>query len=209
MRIVTRIKVCGITSLDDALAAARAGVDALGFVFADSPRRIAPHRAREIVRRLPPFVRSVGVFGDVGADEARETAALAGVDLVQLHGTVAPRSGARLGRPVIRRLRVGEGDTRETLRRRMSRLGATAVLLDPGAGDGVPFRWEIARGLGRTVIVAGGLDPYNVATAVRQARPYAVDVARGVEEVPGCKSPAKLRAFVAAVRREDERRAAR
>jgi len=200
---MTRIKVCGIVRAEDAHAAVAAGADALGFVFAESPRRVTPEAVRAIVRSLPPFVRTVGVFQDAPFDRVREVVALAGVDLVQFHGAAAPRDRGELDRPVIQRFPVLDGDTAERLRARVAGFGDAAILLDPGAGSGIGFRWEIARGLPGTVIVAGGLDAGNVGRAIREARPYAVDVASGVETAPGIKCADKLRAFVAAVRSED------
>lgn len=205
---MTRIKICGIARAADALAAAEAGVDAIGFVLDDSPRRIGADDVRAIVRRLPPFVRTVGVFRNAELTVVRELAARAEIDVVQLHGDEPPALGLGVGRPVIQRFRVAVGDTTERLRARLARFVGSTVLLDPGAGCGIPFRWEIARGLPGPVIVAGGLDAENVGRAIRAARPYAVDVSSGIEDAPGIKSVAKMRAFVAAVRSEDARNAA-
>jgi phosphoribosylanthranilate isomerase len=202
---VTRIKICGIVRVADALAAVAAGADALGFVFDASPRRIEPEAARAIVRRLPPFVRTVGVFRESGPETVREIARRAEIDVVQLHGDEPAPFDLDLGLPLVRRFRVAEDDTPERLRARLAAYERSSVLLDPGTGSGVSFRWEIARGLPGCVIVAGGLDPSSVGRAVRAARPYAVDVSSGVEEAPGIKSDAKMRAFVAAVRSEDDR----
>ncbi len=202
---MTRIKVCGIVRQEDAQAAVEAGADALGFVFAESLRRADPDAVRQIVRGLPPFVRTVGVFKDAPPAEVREVASRTGVDLVQLHGAEEPHDCQTVGRPVLKRLAVHEGDTSAHLRQRLAGYDVAAVLLDPGAGSGVPFRWEIAHGLPGNVILAGGLDAANVGRAIRAARPYAVDVSSGVESAPGIKSADKLRAFVAAVRSEDAR----
>ena len=204
---MTRIKICGIVRPADALAACEAGADAIGFVLDRSPRQIDPDEARSIVRRLPPFVRTVGVFRDTAPSVVREIAGRAEVDVVQLHGERPAAPDLDLGYPLIRRLRVEADDTNARLRERLAPFAGASVLLDPGAGSGIPFRWEIAQGLPGRVIVAGGLDPANVARAVRAARPYAVDVSSGVEDAPGIKSEAKMRAFVAAVRSEDDRAA--
>lgn len=205
---MTRVKICGITNLDDALAAVEAGADALGFVFAASPRRIEPAQAAAIAERLPPFVVRAGVFVDAPAEELRAVARAVPLDVIQLHGD-EPRTLTRvLGLRVVRRIRVRDDDTRERLRERLAGHEAAAFLLDPGSGSGRTFRWEIARELGVRVVVAGGLTPANVGAAIRAARPYAVDVCSGVERRPGAKDPAALRAFVAAVREEDDRHTA-
>jgi len=200
---MTRVKICGITSFEDAECAVEAGADALGFVFAASPRQISPGQARDIVRRLPPFVRTVGVFVDAPFDEVQAVATRAGVDVVQLHGQEEPGYCGRFSRTVLKRLAVSEDDTAEVLAARAASYNVSAVLLDPGAGSGRTFRWELARGIRQLVILAGGLTPENVAAAVCAVRPYGVDVASGVEESPGCKSPARVRAFIEEVRRED------
>lgn len=200
---MTRIKICGITSVDDALAAVTAGADALGFVFTDSPRRISPDRARAITDRLPPFVRRVGVFRDARVEEIEAIAEEAGLDTIQLHGDESPLLCSRVRRPVLKRLRVTDDDTPQSLRERFAAFRVAACLLDPGAGEGKTFRWELGRALGPQLIVAGGLTQDNVAEAIRAARPYAVDVSSGVEATPGRKDRARMEAFVRAVRRED------
>ena len=202
---MTRVKICGLTSVRDALAAVEAGADALGFVFAASPRRVEPQEAREIVRRLPPFVRTVGVFRDASYEEIRRGIDESGVDVIQLHGEESPQLCARLYRPVLKRLPIGEPGDNLDLRRRVASYTVAALLLDPGAGSGRTFPWEMARGLPGKIIVAGGLNSENVVAAVRAARPYAVDVASGVEARPGVKDHDKIRALIGSVRREDER----
>lgn len=202
----TRIKICGITRLKDALLAADLGAAALGFNFyRPSPRYIEPRAAREIIKKLPPFVTSVGVFAnEVSAANIIKTASLAGVQAVQLHGT-APKLDAHPldGFLLIRAVAVGDGLAMRELR--VSR--ADAFLLDtpdanlPG-GTGRTFAWELAKNVSsrRPIILAGGLTPENVGRAIRKLRPYAVDVATGVESSPGIKDPKKLRAFFAAVK---------
>ncbi|MCC6483454.1 MAG: phosphoribosylanthranilate isomerase [Armatimonadetes bacterium] len=198
---MTRVKICGITNLQDAQAAVEAGADALGFVFAESPRRISPESARDIIRRLPPFVQAVGVF--VGEDpDASTIAAACSLDAVQLH------SGYSL--PYVRRI----ADRRIVLGIRVKNEAslqdvpgvehACAILLDAfvpeaAGGSGKTFDWELARQadrLGKPVIVSGGLTVDNVESAVRQMRPYAVDVSSGVESRPGVKDPEKVRLFI-------------
>lgn len=207
----TRVKICGITRAEDALLAAELGAAALGFNFyAPSPRYIAPERARAIIAQLPPFVMPVGVFAnETRARHVAEVARRAGVAAVQLHGPRFPQTGAELaGFPIIRAVAVRPGMRPGQLRR----LKARAFLLDafdpqaPG-GTGKTFDWRLARAARRygRIILAGGLTPRNVERAIRRVRPYAVDVASGVERRPGKKDPRKLRAFFRAVERAEGR----
>lgn len=205
----TRIKVCGITRSDDALLAVRLGASALGFnFFSSSPRYIEPGAARAIIGQLPPFVMAVGVFANEAEMEhvigiARE----AGVGAIQLHGPRFPDSiGQPDGFPVIRAVAVAGGFRAEML----TNLQARAFLLDAyhpnlSGGTGKSFNWELARDANRygTIILAGGLNSENVGQAIRQVRPFAVDVASGVESAPGKKDPELLRAFFAAVQEAD------
>ena len=206
----TKVKICGITRLDDAELAAELGASALGFNFyAPSPRYIAPADAFEIVRRLPPFVITVGVFADETVpDHVADIAREAGVNAVQLHNPRRPASvGATLGRyPVIWTVAVATGFVPEILKA----LKATAFLLDAShptlrGGTGRTIDWNLARAAKQygCIILAGGLTPENVGEAIRTVRPYAVDVASGVESSPGKKDPAKLRGFFAAVQEAD------
>ena len=206
---MTRIKICGITTLRDALAAVDAGADALGFVFAPSPRRVSPDQAHRIIDRLPPFVRCVGVFRDAPLDDVERFANESGVGVVQLHGGEGADYCRWLDRPILKRFSADDGETAESLRSRVAGYSVSAVLLDPGAGDGRTFPWELARGLEQPVVVAGGLGPDNVARAIRIACPYAVDVSSGVEDEPGHKNPELMTAFVRAVREADAVHAAR
>ncbi len=200
---MTRIKICGLTKADDALLAVEAGADALGFVFADSPRRITPGAAELIVTDLPPLVGTVGVFVNDRTEEIISIARRIGLDALQLHGDELPRDCEQLPRKVIKRFNILENDTPKTLRERMRRYRVAAYMLDPGAGSGKTFDWEIARDLPGPLIVSGGLNPDNVADAIRLLRPFAVDVSSGVEYEPGRKDPGKMKAFVQAVRDAD------
>jgi len=202
--IVTRIKICGFTNLDDAREACAAGADALGFVFAESKRRIAPDTAREIIEHLPPLTPTVGVFMNQPRDYVIAAAADAGLNVVQLHGDEAPRDCAGAPYRIIKRFNISETATTDALRVQMRRYRVSAYLLDPGAGDGKTFDWRIARGLPAPLIVSGGLTPDNVASAIRTLRPYAVDVCSGVEAAPGRKDPERVRAFIEAVRKTDD-----
>jgi phosphoribosylanthranilate isomerase len=203
------IKVCGITRPEDGLLAAEAGVDAVGFVFYPmSPRRVEAARAAEIARELPPLVTRVGVFVDASRDDMARVADEVGLDVLQLHGDEPPETLEGLPRRPLKAVRVGAGFSPEDALRYGS---AAGVVVDtrlvgqtamPG-GTGAPFDWTLVRGLRDQVtflMLAGGLSPDNVAEAIAEVRPHAVDVSSGVERLPGRKEPARVRAFVEAVR---------
>jgi phosphoribosylanthranilate isomerase len=203
---MTRIKICGVTSPDDALAAIDAGADALGFVFAESPRKVSLAVAEQIVAELPPLVSAVGVFVGAAVDEVATLAERVGLDAVQLHGHESPDDCQRLPCKVIKGFDILEGDTSDSLRKRMERYRAAAYLLRPGPGGGPTFYWDVAGTLSGRLIVSGGLSPDNVGVVIRRVRPFAVDVCSGVESEPGRKDPEKLRVFVEAVRQADDAR---
>ena len=201
-----RVKICGITRLEDALAAARLGADALGFNFwPGSKRFIAPAEARRIIRALPPLLATVGVFVDPSHDEAVAAAAVSGVQVLQLHGDEPPEACRAFQLPVVKGLRVGGPEALAELDRYA---GLAGILLDaasPGyGGSGLTFDWAIARAAAARVplLLAGGLTPDNVGEAVRAVRPWAVDVASGVESSPGVKDPVKLAAFIRAAKEQ-------
>lgn len=203
-----RIKICGITSCEDAWAAVDSGADALGFIFVTgTPRYIEPEAAADIVAQMPPFVATVGVFIDRTPEEVERIVDACGLSLAQLHGNESPAECGRLRTPFVKTIRVqGEHDL-ETLRIYPE---ARAFLLDtyvvdrPG-GTGRTFPWEIAAKAARQarVILSGGLAPDNVALAVAQVRPYAVDVCSGVEACPGRKDHRKVREFIEQARKAD------
>jgi phosphoribosylanthranilate isomerase len=204
---MVRIKICGITNLEDARLAADLGAQALGFNFYPlSPRKVDPEAARAIIAQLPPLVLSVGVFVDEDAGVVRDLAARVGLDWVQLHGQESPEYCRSLGRRVIKAFRIKDAASLAFLA--VYQGAAQALLLDTYrtgqvGGTGETFDWQLARRAheyGR-IILAGGLTPENVAQAIRVAQPQAVDVASGVEAAPGKKDPEKLRKFIAAVRR--------
>ncbi len=203
---MVRVKICGITNSGDALLAAELGAHALGFIFyKKSPRSVTPDKARRIIGQLPPFVATVGVFVDEDAAAVREIASLAGVDWVQLHGRESPDYCRSLWRRVIKGFRVKGEEIYAQLTEYQG--AAQAFLLDaykPGTpgGTGETFNWEIARQVKKCgpIILAGGLNPDNVAEAIRIARPAAVDAASGVEAAPGKKDREKMRAFIEAVK---------
>jgi len=198
-----RIKICGITNETDAAAAVHAGADALGFIFyKGSPRCVAPGRAAEIVAGLPPFVVPVGVFVNAAADEVDGICKTAGIQVVQLHGDEPPGFCEALGRPVIKAFRVRDASWKSDA----ADYPVGAVLLDTYAedrygGTGATFDWRLVEGSPHPVILSGGLNPDNVAEAVRSVRPYGVDTGSGVEREPGRKDHGKIRAFVEAARR--------
>jgi indole-3-glycerol phosphate synthase/phosphoribosylanthranilate isomerase len=206
------VKVCGITTVEDGLAVARLGADAVGLVFwPGSPRWVDREKARQISRALPPFVLRVGVFVDAPADLLARTAEEVGLDVLQLHGAEPPADLARLPRRALKAVRVGAGFSPEEALRYEGH--AAGILLDTRA-DGVPggtgqaFDWSVARQVREKASflgLAGGLTPENVHLAMTSVRPDLVDVSSGVESSPGRKDPAKVRAFLEAVRAEAER----
>lgn len=203
-----RVKICGIRDEASALAAAEAGADAVGFIFAQSPRRLEPAQARRIAAALPPFVTRVGVVVNEPLENLRELVDAVRLDAVQLHGDEAAaycRAAQDLRVTVIKAVPVSGPLDLERLRD----LRVGAVLLDthrPGlrGGTGEPFDWRMAGPAARVmrVILSGGLTPENVAAAIATVRPYGVDVSSGVE-TDGRKDPAKIRAFVEAARAAD------
>ena len=194
-----RIKICGICDLEGARAAVEAGADMIGFHFCDSPRRISPDEARAILDELPVRPSVVGVFIDESPDEVRRIADLLDLDLLQLHGSEQP--GFEAGRPVMKVLKVREGRVPD------ADPWPDPIMLDSWSADqrggtGRTWDWELARPLlsSRKVFIAGGLEPGNVGKVVSEFRPYGVDVSSGVEANVRVKDPAKVRAFVHAVR---------
>ncbi|MCZ6679548.1 MAG: phosphoribosylanthranilate isomerase [Candidatus Poribacteria bacterium] len=201
---MTRIKICGITALDDALMAVEAGADALGFGFVpETPRYIEPDKAAAIIDRLPPFITTVGLFVNANPVDIHAIADLCHLSVIQLHGEEPPDFCQVLSRRLIKAFRVKD----ESSLSRLSDYHVSAYLLDTyvkGAmgGTGQVFDWSLAvkaKQYGR-IILAGGLNPDNVASAVQQVCPYGVDVSSGVEASPGRKEPSKVHAFIRAVR---------
>ncbi len=195
-----KVKICGITNIDDALLAVDAGADALGFVFhRKSPRCIEPEQAAEIIGRLPPFVLSVGLFVNAELDFVNATAQRCRLEIVQLHGDETPDFCRGVNRRVVKAFRVKDQHSLDP----MKDYRVSGYLLDAYApqaygGTGLTFNWEIARDAAKygPIILAGGLTPDNVRMAVETVRPYAVDVSSGVEASPGRKDPLKVREFV-------------
>jgi phosphoribosylanthranilate isomerase len=204
----TRVKICGITRVDDGLAAARLGADAVGLVFyAPSPRAVTPAQARAIVEALPPFVTTVGLFVDAEASHVREVLAAVPLQLLQFHGDETPRFCSGFDRPFLKAVRVRPGV--DLLQCAQDFSGASGLLLDAHVeglrgGTGATFDWSlIPRQLPLPVVLSGGLDPGNVEAAVRAVRPWAVDVSSGVESAKGIKDAVKIERFINGVRNAD------
>jgi phosphoribosylanthranilate isomerase len=195
------IKIEGTTSEEDALLAVALGADALGFVFAPSPRQLAPQIAADIVKRLPAEILTVGVFRDEAPQRVVQIAKAAGMKAVQLHGSESPEETRWIRErvPIVIKAFVAGGKSVANA----DAYGADIVLLDaenPGSGE--VFDWRMTDGVpeGTRVMLAGGLTPENVAEAIGMVAPWGVDVATGVESSPGHKDPRKLRMFIAAAR---------
>ncbi|HEX2827935.1 MAG TPA: phosphoribosylanthranilate isomerase [Burkholderiales bacterium] len=204
----TAVKICGVTRIEDALAAAHHGAHAIGLVFyAPSPRYVAPETAARIVRALPPFVTPVGLFVDASGDEVRRTVERAGIQLIQFHGSETPDFCARAGLPYVKAVRVRPGVDLIQYARDFE--SAQALLLDAyqdglHGGTGATFDWAlIPPSLPLPIVLSGGLNPDNVRAAVRAVKPWAVDVSSGVEASKGIKDEAKIAAFIQGVRDVD------
>jgi phosphoribosylanthranilate isomerase len=206
--MTVRVKICGITNSDDAAAAVDAGADALGFVFhRKSPRYVEPQVVKSIVASLPPFILPVGVFVNEESKIVRDLMDSCGLALAQLHGNESAGYCETLGRPVIKAIGLKDRASLLALAEYKGRAQVRGFLLDAFApdaygGTGHTTDWTIAAEVAKsvTVILAGGLTPENVATAVRTVKPYAVDVSSGVEAGPGKKDHEKMRAFVQAAK---------
>lgn len=195
------VKICGITNEEDALLAVAMGADAVGFIFAPSERQIAPGRAADIAKRLPPDVLTVGVFRNDAPARVIDVTLGAGLNAAQLHGheTAPETREVRSKVPVvIKAFPAGDDGLR-----RVDDFGCDAVLIDSAApGSGEVFDWALAEGApsNRRVILAGGLTPENVVDGIERVRPWGVDVATGVEAAPGRKDPRKVKDFINAAR---------
>ena len=195
-----KVKVCGMTSLKDALVAVEGGADAVGFIFyKKSPRSVTMKTVRGIVLELPPFVDTVGVFVDETAEQINKIADYCNLDIIQLHGDESPTFCKKIRRKVIKAFRIKDMQSVKKL----SSFQVSGFLLDTFSenlhgGTGKVFDWNLALPAKKfgPVIMAGGLTPNNVQQAVRQIRPYGVDVCSGVESEPGIKDHKKVRAFL-------------
>jgi len=202
----TRVKICGITRVEDGAAACAAGADAIGLNFyPPSPRAVDVDTALSICRALPPFVTVVGLFVNASEEAVAETTERVGLDLLQFHGDESPAWCAQFHKPYMKAIRVnGDVDLRAASRRYA---GAKALLLDTHddklwGGSGRTFDWDVVPpDMALPVVLAGGLTPTNVADAVRRLRPYGVDVSGGVEQAPGIKDAARIAKFIEEVDR--------
>jgi phosphoribosylanthranilate isomerase len=216
---VTWIKICGTTNLEDALVAAEAGADALGFIFAESPRRIVPEQAREIIAELPAKIEKVGVFVNPSLEYLRQIAQT-GITRVQLQGDEDEAFVRAVGEslPLLRLTKTIQANEhlRESLQALNGSIRMDSILLDSGSaaqrgGTGKVFDWQAAKdaiaqsGLKLRLIIAGGLDPENVGEALKLFRPWGVDVVSGVESRLGRKDADKIKNFISAVRAAEEK----
>lgn len=199
-----RVKICGITNLEDALAAIAFGADALGFIFVEeSPRRVSMAQAREIIEKLPPLVTTVGVFTAGTEKGLADVVDQCGIDLIQFHGPFQEETVRRFANRAIQVLRVKDrASLAITIAPPVRAVLLDTYVKDAAGGTGHVFDWTLAREahhLGR-IILAGGLTPANVQGAIRQVRPYGVDVSSGVEAKKGKKDPVKLKKFISAAK---------
>jgi phosphoribosylanthranilate isomerase len=201
----TIVKICGITNVADALAATEAGADALGLMFYEpSPRNVSMQTAAEIVRSLPPFVIKVGVFVNAPEEVVLRAIGECGLNILQFHGEESPEYCQLFPVMTVKAFRMKDAESLKSLADyKTDAWLLDAYVADKPGGTGAKFNWELAieaQKLGRPIFLAGGLTPENVADAVRQVRPYAVDVSSGVEASPGRKDHEKVRAFVRAAK---------
>ncbi len=197
---MVKVKICGLTNLSDALAAIECGADAVGFIFAPSRRQVTPEVVRDIIAELPPFVTKVGVFVDSDLAELRQAMTFCGLDFVQLHGSEGPEICEAFYPKVVKTFNAESLPSAQEL----ERFRVAALMIDREKGSTIqPERiWPLASEMsayGR-VVLAGGLTPQNVARAVEAVRPYAVDVAGGVESSPGKKDHRKMKDFINAAK---------
>lgn len=201
---MVRIKFCGITNIKDALETAGLGVNALGFVFAKSPRQVSPEKAKEIIEKLPPWISAVGVFVNEKPEAVSEIAEHCKLDYIQLHGEESPEYCRNLGLKVIKTIK---NDIEK-----ISDYNVSGFLLDTydpemAGGTGKTFNWDLAldaKKYGCPIILAGGLTPENIGEAVEKVKPYGVDVSSGIELAPGKKDYEKMKRFVEEVKKTTE-----
>lgn len=196
---MVKVKICGITNIEDALSAVELGADALGFVFAPSPRQVTHEKAKEIIKKLPPWISTVGVF----VNEKPERILQMDLDWIQLHGEESPDYCRELGRKIVKTIRVKEKSSLE----KIPEYSVAGILLDTydpalSGGTGKGFNWDLAieaKKFGKPIILAGGLNPENVAEAIKRVQPYGVDISSGVESSPGKKDYEKMKQFIISV----------
>lgn len=203
---MTFIKICGLTNIPDALAAVSLGANALGFIFAPSPRQVSPEMALSICKELPPYIWKVGVFVNADLKEVIQIANFCGLTTLQFHGDESPEYCAQAPLPVIKTIRIKGVESLPAIKNY-----ASSLLLLEGyhptlaGGTGQTFPWELVLGIKDKInfILAGGLNPENIAQAISMVHPWGVDVSSGVEEWPGKKDKNKMAYFIKEVRRID------
>ena len=196
---MVRVKICGITNKKDALLAVGMGADAIGFIFAESPRQITPTKAKTIIRTLPPLVKTVGVFVNEESARIKEIKSFCGLDLIQLHGEESPELCQDLMPHSIKAFRIQNERDIKNIKKYQGTV--RAILLDTyqmgkAGGTGKSFDWSLAvkaKETGLPIILAGGLGPENIQEAITTVKPYAVDINSGIEERPGEKDPVLMR----------------
>lgn len=208
MTHIPKIKICGITNYDDAAMAVDLGVDALGFIFASSPRKIEPDKARKIIMKLPPFVKTVGVFVNEDTENMLDIVKCCGIDNIQLQGDEPPETCESLMPRTIKALKIKD----DCIPQQFSLYKGTvkALLLDTyskkvAGGTGKTFNWDIAvkmKALGVPIILAGGISPSNIGEAVKKVNPYGIDVGSGIEEKPGKKDHSLMKELFENLRKE-------
>jgi phosphoribosylanthranilate isomerase len=209
---MVKVKICGITNPEDASLAVELGVDALGFIFAPSPRQVSPENAQRILDSLPPFVQKVGVFVDRDLRSIRDIKAFCGLDAIQLHGDESPDFCREFMPDTIKAFRLKNASSLIPIRLYQGKV--RALLLDTyqegkKGGTGKAFEWSLAfkaREFGIPVILSGGLGPSNIARAILTVRPYAIDVNSSIEARPGRKDPALMRQLMEKVKNMNSRR---
>jgi len=201
---VTKVKFCGITNIEDAEYASYLGVDAIGFVFANSKRMIEPEMAKKIINNLPPFIITVGVFNNDSFEKITEIVKHTGVDMIQLHGDESPEFCNKVkfstGKKIIKRIKISDKTRKEKLMSKVREYSNFHILFDPGAGNGKSFDWRILKDFDFPYIVAGGLTPKNVGELISTIKPYAVDVSSGIEKQVGKKDFVKMENFIKEVK---------
>ncbi len=203
---MVKVKICGITNIEDANTAAELGVDVLGFIFAPSPRKIEPKKARDIIRTIPPFVKTVGVFVNEDPSLIKKLISFCGLDMVQLHGDESPDICQDLMPRSIKSFWLKDESSLQTI---SSYCGKVRAFLfdtyaeDVRGGTGKTFDWDLAikgKKLGFPIILAGGLNPSNIKEAISAVKPEAVDVNSGVEKHPGKKDHVAIKKLMEAIR---------
>jgi len=192
-----RVKICGITNTGDALIAAKYGADAIGLIFAESKRKVSIDTAREIISSIPPFVITVAVLMDNSYNFIEKLLKKVPVDILQFHGEETPELCESFNKRYIKRLKITNETSPEDIKEFAKKYNsASMILLDPGTGSGIKFKWEMLKNIEGDYIIAGGLNPENVVELLKIYKPYAVDVSSGVESKPGKKDEKLVKNFI-------------